>query len=579
MTERRIGVYICYCGGNISDYVEVEKVRDAVEHDDGVIIAKTTMFACSDAAQEEMIADIKENSLDGLIVASCSPKLHLYTFRAMAERAGLNSYQYVQVNLREQDSWAHQHDMEHATEKGIRLVRAGIAKCLLTKPLATMRIETIPKALVVGAGVAGLRAALSLSDIGISVFVVEKETEVGGWTGKFGKMYPNNRKGSGIIDSLYREIIKRDNIQVLCDAEMIEKSGTVGDFSVVVRVGGKEKISLKVGAIIVATGFDPYQPSPGEFGYGHNGVVTLPEFYEMLNDSNGSFSYNGNPIKSIAYIYCVGSRQSRELENPNLYCSRYCCTAAVHSAIEAADKNEGIHQFHLYRDLRTYGKFELIYNRALNDGSVFIKYSDTELPKVERESDSLRITVKDMLTHGEEIAIEVDLIVLVTGMVPKENKGLIDVLKLPVGKDGFFNEIHPKLRPVETVIDGVFIAGASQGPKTLAESVASSMAAVSKGAALLMKGYVDLEPLIAGINPERCIWCDECFKACPYDAVEKISFENKEVARVIPSLCKGGGACVPACPENAIDLEGYTDEQVTAMIDSLIREVAYEKSD
>ncbi len=573
MTGRKIGVYICYCGGNISDYVDVEKVKDAISRDDGVAIAKTTMFACSDAAQEEMIEDIKTNDLDGLVVASCSPKLHLFTFRAMAERAGLNPYQYVQVNLREQDSWAHQHDKERATEKGIRLVRAGIAKCTLTEPLSTMRIETAPRVLVIGAGVAGLRAALSLSDMGLSVYVIEREAEVGGWTEKFGPMYPNNRKGIDLIGMLYNDAKRRENITIFTSAELIEKGGSVGDFSVVVQVKRKEKISLNVGTIIVATGFDAYQPSQNEFGYGLQGVVALPDFKKLLDNSNGSLTYQGRTIKDIAYIYCVGSRQPQEMENPNLYCSRYCCTAAVHASLEVGKKDKSIHQFHLYRDMRTYGRYELLYNCALNNGSVFIKYADDDFPQVASAGDKVRITVKDQLTHGEEFEIDVDLLVLVTGMIPRENKKLVDILKLPIGTDGFFNEIHPKLRPVETVIDGVFIAGASQGPKTLSESVTSSMAAVSKSAALLMKGYVDLEPLIARIDPERCEWCDECTKACPYNAIEKVSTDGKEVARVIPSLCKGGGACVPLCPRDAIDIKGYTDVQITAMIDSLIKEV------
>lgn len=572
MTDRRIGVYVCHCGGNISDYVDVEKVRDEVSNDNGVVVSRTTMFACSDAAQEEMIEDIRANQLDGLVVASCSPKLHLFTFRAMAERAGLNPYQYVQVNLREQDSWVHQHDMDQATEKGIRLVRAGIAKCALTEPLTTMRIKTTPKVLIIGAGVAGLRAALSLSDMGFAVYVIEKEPEVGGWTGKFGDMFPNDRNGSDLISILHQDAEQRENVVIYNNAELIEKSGNVGDFSVVVQVSERETISLNVGTIIVATGFDPYQPSEREFGYGQDGVIALPEFKQLLDNSNGSLVYHGRAIKDIAYIYCVGSRQPQDMENPNLYCSRYCCTAAVHTSLGVCKKEKSIHQFHLYRDMRTYGKYELLYDSALNNGSVFIKYADDDSPGVEKVGDKVRIKVRDQLTHGEELDIDVDLLVLVTGMVPRENKKLIDILKLPIGLDGFFNEIHPKLRPVETVIDGVFIAGASQGPKTLAESVASSMAAVSKSAALLMKGYVDLEPLIARIDPERCVWCDECTKACPYGAIEKTSLEGKEVARVVSALCKGGGACVPVCPQDAIDVEGYTDAQITAMIDSLIKE-------
>jgi len=491
----------------------------------------------------------------------------------MAERAGLNPYQYVQVNLREQDSWVHQHDKDSATDKGIRLVRAGIAKCALTEPLMSMRIETTPKVLVIGAGVAGLRAALSLADMSFAVFIIEKESEVGGWTKKFGRMFSTDNKGDDLIRTLYNDAKKRDNITIFANADLIEKNGNIGNFSVIIQVNKSEKISLNIGSIIVATGFESYQPAVGEFGYGQEMVVTLPEFKQLLDSSNGSLIHQGRTIKDIAYIYCVGSRQSPEIENPNLYCSRYCCTAAVHSSLGVCEKDKAIHQYHLYRDMRTYGKYELLYTDALNSGAIFIKFADDDLPEIKKVGNKMSIKVRDQLTHSEELDIEVDLLVLVTGMIPRENKKLINVLKLPIGKDGFFNEIHPKLRPVETVIDGVFIAGASQGPKTLAESVASSMAAAAKSAALLMKGYVDLEPLIAKINPDRCIWCDECTKACPYDAIEKISVGSKEVARVVPVLCKGGGACVPVCPQNAIDVEGYTDIQMTAMIDSLTKEV------
>jgi heterodisulfide reductase subunit A len=204
---------------------------------------------------------------------------------------------------------------------------------------------------------------------------------------------------------------------------------------------------------------------------------------------------------------------------------------------------------------------------------VFLRYDENEPPQVTAEGGKLRMKVKDRLTGGEEVEIDPDLVVLVTGMVPRENARLVDVLKLPVGKDGFFNEIHPKLRPVETVIDGVFIAGAAQGPKTLAESVASSMAAVSKSAALLLKGYVDLEPLVARVNPGLCTWCGACMKACPYDAVQRVSIDGKEIAEINAVLCKGEGACVPVCPYQAIDVEGYSNEQIKSMIDALAKEV------
>ena len=574
MTDRRLGVYICYCGGNISDYVDVEKVRDVVASESSVVTAKTNMFTCSDAAQQEMIKEIGEQKLDGIVIASCSPKLHLSTFRAMAERAGLNPYQYTQVNIREQCSWTHTHDRDAATKKAIRLVRAGIAMTGLSKPLQKLRIETIPETLVIGAGVAGLRAALALSDVGITVHVIERAPQAGGMIGKWGKMFPNNRDGGEIINSLMDKVRQRENITLFTNAELVEKSGNVGNFSVKVLVNHNDTISLTVGSIIVTTGFESYTPIKGEFGFGLDGVITLPEYKELLSQSRDGLKYKGRDIKTVAYIYCVGSREHSKQETPNLYCSRYCCSAAAHAALCTDELNANIHQFHLFRDIRTYGKYETLYDQALNQNSVFLRYDENEPPQVTAEEGKLKVRVKDRLTGGEEIEIDPDLVILVTGMVPRENARLVDVLKLPIGKDGFFNEIHPKLRPVETVIDGVFIAGAAQSPKTLAESVASSMAAVSKSAALLLKGYVDLEPLVAKVNPELCTWCGACMEACPYGAVQRVSVDGKEIAEVNAILCKGEGACVPVCPQQAIDIEGYTNEQIKSMIDALAKEVA-----
>lgn len=569
MTERRVAVFICYCGGNISDYVDVEAVRESVQNEPGVVVAKTHMFACSDAAQQEMIEDIQEHDIDGLVVASCSPKLHLFTFRAMAKRAGLNPYQYVQVNVREQCSWVHQSNIGQATEKAIRLVRAGIARARLAQPLTPQRIETVPRVLVIGAGVAGLRASLGLADLGLSVFLVEKNDEPGGWTGKWGKMFLHEQEGSAIVHDLVDQVKDHDNITLFTGTELVEKAGTIGNFSVKLRVPNGETLTLQVGAIIVATGFDVYEPEEGEFGYGLEGVVRLPEFKEAVAQADSELTYNGRVIQDIVYIYCVGSRHEGEI---NSYCSRYCCNATTHEAICAYENDPSIHQFHLFQDMRTYGKHETLYEKASKAHSVFLRYQDDDPPKVTQENGRLKVKVKDQLLEGEEIEIGADLVVLVTAMVPRKNQGIVDVLKLPLGPDGFFNEIHPKLRPVETVVNGVFIVGAAQSPKTMAESVASALAGVSKSAALLMKGHVELEPFVAAVDPERCLWCDACREACSYDAIKKLSMDGKEVAEVVSSLCNGGGCCVAVCPENAIELKGYTDAQILAAIDALAQE-------
>ncbi len=569
MTAQRLGVFICHCGGNISDYVDVEKVRAATEKLPGCAVTKTFMFACSDAAQQEMMEEIRSEKLDGIVIASCSPKLHLETFRAMAKRAGLNQHMYAHVNVREQCSWAHRHDIPKASEKAVRLVRSGVARAALGVPLDNFRVETVPAVLVIGAGVAGLRAAIALSDLGLSVHLVERAAEVGGRVRTLGKLFPSGRPGGEIVASLRERLDGRENVVVYTNAELVEKSGSAGRFAVKVR-SGDNTFSLNVGAIVAATGFDPYAPQPGEFGHGLPSVVTLAQFNEMLTASHGHLRADGRDVRSIVYIYCVGSRQAEG----NTYCSRYCCTAGVHAAIQAHEIDPAIAQYHCYRDMRTYGKNELLYEEARHKGSNFVRYAENEPPVVERDGEGLVVRVHDELSGGDEIEIPADLVVLVTGMVASSNERLQSLLKLPTGAGGFFNEIHLKLRPVETMVDGVFIAGASQAPKNLAESVASSLAATATCAAMLLKGYLDRAPLVAKVDAETCEWCEACVQACPYDGtIVKAEYEGKEVAEVRAELCKGCGACATICPSASIDVAGYTNAQVTAMIDALAAEV------
>lgn len=575
--QRKLGVYVCHCGGNISDYVDVEKVVAELKNDPDVAVAKTAMFTCSDASQQEIIQDVRENKLDGLVVASCSPKLHTFTFREVAKRAGLSPYQYTQVNIREQCSWAHTDDCTGATLKAIRLVKAGVGRTRLTVPLEPLVVETVPKAVVIGGGVAGLRAALALAEVGIAVFLVEREFRLGGWVARFGEMYPRGRNGRELTGELEKRVREHPAITVFTGAEVVRKAGSFGNYEVEIRVDQAtgETVTVQAGSIIVATGFEPYPVKEGEFGYGLEGVVTLAEFKELV-DREGPLLYRGKPVENIVYVYCVGSRQDPSIvEDAHEYCSRYCCTAAIHAAVEAAAKPGRIHQFHLHRDVRAYGKYELLYGEALDKGSVFVKVPDDEPPVVEKDpkTGGLLVTARDLLAEGETVEIPADLVVLVTGMVPRANEELTRALKLPVSKSGFYNEIHPKLRPVETVVDGVYICGTCQQPMSSSEAVTSALAAVTQSAALLKRGFAELDPLVAVVDRETCSWCGECAEVCPYGAPQEVAYDGKKVALIDKTACKGCGGCVPVCPKSAIDLEGYTDAQIRAMIDGLLEEV------
>jgi heterodisulfide reductase subunit A len=638
----KIGVYICHCGGNISDYVDVEKVKQAVENDEGVFIAKTTMFACGDANQKEMVDDIIKNQLDGVIVASCSPKLHLMTFRAVTERAGLNKYNYVHANIREQASWAHSDDKAGATEKAINIVKSAVAKVRLAESLQPFKFASKKAVAVVGAGIAGMRAAIELSNMGCPVHLIEKEHFIGGRTAQWDLLFTTGQTGKEVVTELYNEVIGRDNITLLTGAEIIGNSGSIGDFNLKIklipryikdkcddgnlkkaigacpvevpdefnfnitsrkaiyhnfpseyphypvidlknctRCGECEKIcpsvdfsqeekiiDVNVGSILVATGFDPYTPAEGEFGYTTiKNVITLPQFKRIIDLNEKKLMFNGSVIKKIAYIYCVGSRQ---LEGENKYCSRYCCTSVIHAAIQTREKFEDIINYHFTRGIRTYGKQESLYADSLRGGDIYLQSYEDDPPVVMAENGKPVVKINDILTGRKEISVEADLVVLVTGMVPREDNTVASLFKLPRGRDRFFNEIHMKLRPVETVIDGITICGACQGPKNIMESTNSALSAATKSFSYVSKGELESEPIIAKIDKTLCTWCGACQEACPFGAIKKVQEGSKEIAEINNTVCKGCGMCLPVCPVNAIDLVSFSDNEIESMIDALV---------
>lgn len=643
MMNRKIGVYICHCGGNISDYVEVEKVRQSVEHMEGVIIAKTTMFACSDSGQKEMINDIKTNALDGIVVASCSPKLHQLTFRAVAERAGLNKYNYVHANIREQDSWAHSDDKNGATLKAIQLVKSAVARVKLAKPLHPNIIPSKKAVAVIGGGIAGLRAAIELSDMGCPVTIIEREHFIGGRVAQWDVLFSTNQTGKELVTKLYDDVIKRDNVTLLTGAEVTSNSGCIGDLRLKIKItpryirekcntghlqkaisacpvdvpdefnfnitsrkaiyhnfpseypqypvidiknctrcGECEKIcdsvdfsqeektiEINVGSVLMATGFDSYSPADGEYGYKTiDNVITLPQFKRLIDLNDKMLIYKGKEIKNIAYIYCVGSRQA---EGDNKYCSRFCCTSAIHASMQAKNKFKSIYNYHFSRGIRTYGKQEILYNESLKSGDIYLQAYEDAPPVVSQTGDKTTVKIDDILTGKREISVEADLVVLVTGMVPRADNSIASIFKLPKGRDGFFNEIHMKLRPVETVIDGITISGACQGPKNILESINSALSAATKSFSYVSKGELALEPVTAKIDRILCTWCGTCTEACPFNAIKMVKNESKDVAVINSSVCKGCGMCLPVCPVNAIDLIAYSDKEIENMIDALAR--------
>jgi heterodisulfide reductase subunit A len=629
----QVGVYVCHCGGNISDVVDVEEVAAELAKHPDVKVAKTYAFMCSDPGQQLIVEDIRSNGVDRVVVAACSPALHEQTFRSALQRAGLNPYLYENVNIREQVSWVHKGNHESATAKAIRLTRAGVEKVARQDPLEAIRVNAERRVCVVGAGVAGMRAALAAAKRGLPVTLIEKSDRVGGRLLELDTLYPTGEKAADLIEELAREIAGEDRIELLLDEDIEGVDGYVGNFTVRVaaRGGRAGRREIKAGALIVATGFSHYEPHDGEFSGCLSGtersdtaeayakgravwhrspagesllsarfkrepepatsdrtapvdagpvVVTLPQFNALLRSDAGDFlRVGGREVRNVAFIHCVGSRQVSGIHPPqpdgkvNDYCSRVCCTAALHTVNKLLDCCPTLNVYDVYKDIRTYGRgHEELYEQASKRGVLFFRYDDEGLPVV---ADG-KLRVKDWLTWGEEVEIPVDLVVLVTGMMPGDASQLIASMKLPVGADRFLQEVHPKLRPVELANNGVMVAGTAQGPMDILESCAAAEAAAGKAAILLSRGSIELDPFVARVRAEKCDGCEKCLGECEYKDALTLRTRPEggpRLAVVNAALCVGCGACVAVCPARAIDLAGWSLDQFDAMVDALVAEV------
>jgi heterodisulfide reductase subunit A len=555
----RVGVYICHCGINIAATVDVTAVAEYAAHLPGVVVSRNYTYMCSDPGQVLIKKDIAEFNLNRVVVASCSPLMHEPTFRATVAEAGVNPYCFEMANIREQCSWVHP-EGTLTTQKAMKLVASAVAKANRLEPLQIRSVPVVPAALVVGGGIAGIHAALDIADADFDVTLIESSPALGGHATRLHRTFPTLESVADLLNPLVDRVQEHPRIKVMTEAELLEIGGYMGNFHARVRQG-QEEHEVAAGAIIVATGYQVFDARrKPELGYGvYPQVITTLDFEQL---AAGPIQINGREPKKVVFIQCVGSRD-RSLGNP--YCSRICCMVTAKQANLVREHLPQSDVTVFYMDVRAFGKgFEEFYDSTREKGVIYRRGNPSEI--IQR-GDKVVVRAEDTLL-GEQVEVEADLVILAVGMTPRADMGAVaGMLKLARSADGFFLEAHPKLRPVDTAMAGLFLAGACQGPKDIAETVAQARAAASAALIPLMRGQVPVEAATSYVDEELCAGCGQCALICAYSALSL--HPVRKVMTVNPVLCQGCGACSAACPSGAINVHHFTFEQYLSQIDAL----------
>ncbi|MFC1878135.1 FAD-dependent oxidoreductase, partial [Thermodesulfobacteriota bacterium] len=555
--EPRIGVFVCNCGINISGVVDVAAVEAYAETLPYVTYVGQNLFTCSQDSQDQMKEIIKEQNLNRIVVAACTPKTHEAIFMDTMRECGLNKYLFEMANIRNQGSWVHAKEAEEATEKSKDLVRMAVARVATLHPLTEKTIPVIQKAMVVGGGIAGMNAALGLADQGYEVFLVEKENRLGGMATQL-KATIEGAEIQPYLAQLSDRVISHEMIQVLTQSLLVGFSGFKGNFTTEVLVGpGMYERKIEHGAVILATGAKEYQPK--EYLYGEDDrVMTQVELTQHLEKvPSGS-------LDQVVMIQCVGSRND---ENPN--CSRICCQNAIKNALQIRKDHPDARIYILYRDIRTYGLLEEYYTEARKQGILFFRYTPENPPQVASSQDGVQVTFYDHILN-RPLMVTAEMLVLSAGMVAEDTSELASIVKLARTPEGYFMEAHVKLRPVDMATEGIFVCGTAHSPKLISETISQASAAASRATTFLSQPELTLSAITARVDPDQCASCLVCVRSCPY-GVPKINEEG--VSEIDIAMCQGCGVCASECPAKAIELNWYEDDQLICKIEALLEGV------
>ncbi|MDG6225666.1 MAG: FAD-dependent oxidoreductase [Candidatus Thermoplasmatota archaeon] len=552
----RTGVFICHCGINISGVIDVRKVVDHARGLPFVAYADDETFTCSADSLERMKERIIELGLNRIVVASCTPRTHEPLFQDTLREAGLNPHLFEMVNLRDQNSWVHRNYPEMATSKAIESVNMGVAKVNELRSVSHHRIPVINEALVIGGGIAGMNAALSIADQGFKVHLLEREMELGGHMKEI-FLGASDEDPQLYLRDTEEAVRDHPNIDLRLGSELEDISGYVGNFTSRIRKGDAVDV-VQHGVVVVATGANPYEPK--EYLYGSDERIMRQR--DLERDIHKGAPYLED-LKEVVMIQCVGSRND---EHP--YCSRICCSNALKNAIHLKELNPAVNVYVLYRDIRTYGfREDSLYARARALGVLFLHFEEGREPNVSLEDGSLNVQTRDHVLL-RDMTLHPDRLVLSTGIVPKENSTLAQKLKVPLNADGFFSEAHMKLRPVDFSGDGIFLAGTAHSPRFIEEAVLQGKASASRASTIISREYLETKGNVAKVISRSCAGCQLCLQICPYDAID--FDEDKKVVIVNEILCQGCGACAAICPSGTSQQSSFTKKQIISMIDACL---------
>ena len=573
--ELRIGVFICHCGTNIASVVDVAAVAEYARTLPGVVFADHPLYTCSQDSQESIRAIIAEHRLNRVVAAACSPTTHEPLFMSTLRQAGINKYFFDMANIRDQCSWVHPLEPQLATEKSKRLVRMAVANASQAEALAELEFDVNPGLLVIGGGVAGMTTAVEAARQGFAVYLVEQQPNLGGQAQFLGRAWDGGYFSKHLVE-LKEQVLNNDKIKVFVSSVVVEQSGFVGSFSSDIMTPSGAIRTVKHGAIVVATGAEEARPAL-------HGLDRLEAVISQTDFEGKLFSEPKNAFRHVVMLQCAGSRSVDPLtftapdtgapcETPEQeersqgllpYCSRVCCNQAVKNALHFKEQQPESRVDILYRDMRTYGLGELDYQKARRLGVNFIRFDPLENPpEIRTDATGINIMVTDP-SIGRAVSLRPDVLVLSTGMKPRDTEELASMLRVPRNANGFFIEAHAKLRPVDLPSEGLFMAGTAHAPKDVSETIAQAQAAVARASILLSKKTLRLSGVVSKVDPTHCAVCLTCVRACPYG----VPFINAEhTAEINPALCQGCGICVAECPAKTIHLGRYEDKNLEAKI-------------